>query len=663
MATLSKILGEQKNIAELLDEEQLRTIGNSVKEGFDIDLQSREIWEKDCVDYLKLAMQICEEKSFPWPGAANVKYPAIATAAMQFSARAYPSLVPSNGRIVQVGITGQGNPRKSQRAGDVGKYLSYQLLQEMDGWEEGMDNLLLQLPIFGVSFKKTYYDANKGKNCSDVVHPFNFVVNYWTKDLESCSRATEILYRDKRYIFENTRRGLYRDVDLGTPSIAENFKERINVSKNMVEPEQEDEFSPYMLLEQHTYLDLDDDGYSEPYVVLVEYNSAEVLRITPRYFEEDIEFNEKGEVVHIKPTGHYTKYPFIPSPDGSFYTRGFGHLLGPLNESINTILNQLIDAGTLSNLQSGFIGKGIKIRQGDVRFKPGEWKPVNNMGQDLKSQVFPLPVREPSNVLFQLLGMLVQSGKELASVAEIFVGKMPGQNTPAYTTQQTIEQGMKLFTAIYKRVYRAMSDEFRKLYCLNYYYFDEEAYNTVMDKDGLSREDFGKSDKDIYPAADPTASSEFEKEQKIQRVGQYIQLGTINPLSYTVWALKNFDLTEQETQFLIEGSRAASPPQPDPEQQAMQQEAQMKQGESMMKMELEKMKLLLKQKDAQLNMVMKQQEHAMNMKMKKEEFVMEQQKNAVSNALDIQAQQDKHTQAMQQQKDKASQKPKPKNSK
>ena len=177
--------------------------------------------------------------------------------------------------------------------------------------------------------------------------------------------------------------------------------------------------------------------------------------------------DDKGKILRIKPIEYFTSFPLIPKPDGSIYAMGFGLLLGPLNLGVNSIINQLLDAGTIRNLTSGFISKGLRLKIGETSFSPGEWKVVNATGEALRDGIFPLPQNEPSPVLFQLLGMLIQSGNQLASIAEIFVGKMPGQNTPATTTQETVQQGMAVFTAIYKRVYRSLKQEFKKLYRLN----------------------------------------------------------------------------------------------------------------------------------------------------------------------------------------------------
>ena len=224
------------------------------------------------------------------------------------------------------------------------------------------------------------------------------------------------------------------------------------------------------MIEQHLYLDLDGDGYQEPYVAIVHKASKQLLRLVPRFFTSSIEFSKDDKILSIKAEQYFTKYPFIPSPDGGFYDLGFGVLLGPLNSSINTIINQLIDAGTMANTAGGFLGRGIKIKGGNSSFAPNEWKPVESSGDDLRKSIVPLPVREPSQVLFTLLSLLINYGERIGGSVDILVGQNPGQNTPAETSRTMAEQGMKIFSGIFKRTYRSLRDEFRKQYRLNHLY-------------------------------------------------------------------------------------------------------------------------------------------------------------------------------------------------
>jgi len=529
--------------------------------------------------------------------------------------------------------------------------MDYQLTVQMEDWEEDQDKLLLMLPIVGIAFKKTYYDSSRKRNKSCLVFPQNLVVNYWTKSLEDAYRVTEVLYFNRNEIKEKQLKKIYSKVDLGDPVVQiDTDNERRDF-----EPSQADGATPYKILEQHTYLDLDDDGYFEPYIVTVDYNSRKVLRIVARFKEDGIETDEDGNVTYIKPDNYYTKFPFIPNPDGSFYDLGFGHLLGPINESVNTIINQLVDAGTLRNLQSGFLGKGIQIRKGEQRFQPGEWKQVNAIGDDLRKQIVPLPTNEPSSVLFQLLGLLIQSGKELASIAEIFVGKMPGQNTPAYTTKETVEQGMKLFTAIYKRVYRAQTKELKKIYELNRYYLDPQEYISILDEP-VQQEDYKAAPDDLMPAADPSASSNTEKLAKAEALMQLLPLGTVNPMAVTMRWLDALD--ETNPQELIIPPEQQQPP-PDPKVEAMKAQSQIKMQESQAKMQMDQVKAALDQQEKTMNMKFEQQRMEMQLQYDaiKQQLDIEKAKQDVQathakHVQDLAHSQDKHHQALQQQKEK-----------
>lgn len=567
---------ESVNIAEKLGEDKLTEIGTEARQGFDMDCQSRSDWEKAVDSWTRLAKQVVEKKTFPWPGASNVKYPLLSTAAMQFAARAYPSLLPSDGRVVKGKVNGKDpDGSKTKTAEAVSILMSYQLLEEMEGWEEEMDRLLIMLPIVGTVFKKTYWDSVKEVNCSKVILPKNLVVNYWAKNLCEAERISEILEINPRVMKERQQAGLWlKDVDLGDPTVAEALE---HVADDA--PAMSDSTTPYIFVEQHTYLDLDGDDYKEPYIVTFHKATSKVVRIVARYDEKTTYTNEDGEISKIEPIQYYTKFGFVPNPDGGFYDIGFGVLLGPLNESVNTLINQLVDAGTLNNLQGGFIGKGLRLRMGETKFTPGEWKVVNSTGDDLKKQIVPMPSNEPSKVLFELMGALITSGKELASVAEIFTGKMPGQNTPATTTMATVEQGMKVFTAVYKRIYRSLSEEFQKLYRLNGLYLNP---NTYVDAVGMeiNPEDFNVDNHKIFPGADPTAVSQSEKLMKAQGLMEMLQAGM--PLDPVKVMMRVLEAQEQPNwQELIPQQIMQSgqmpPPPPDPKVQALQMKAQMDQ--------------------------------------------------------------------------------------
>ncbi len=608
-----RALVEKTNIADQLDEQQLVKIGKEAAEGFEADLASRKHWEDRLEEWLNLALQTMEEKSWPWPKASNVKYPLLSTAAMQFNARAYPSLIPSTGDVVKVAVIGQDlDGEKQSRAKRVSTFMSYQVLNEMPCWEEDMDKLLIMLPIVGTVFKKTYYNPVIKKNVSELVLPKNLVVNYWAKSLADAERVSEILNSmSARKVKEKQMSGWFLDVELGDPV------PDMQVNSPGI---RQDETTPYQIIEQHTYLDLDDDGYSEPYVVTFERLSGKVLRIAARFDDSTIYTDDEGKLLRIDPIQYYTKFGFIPNPDGGFYDVGFGLLLGPINESVNTLINQLVDAGTLSNLQGGFLGKGLKLKMGESRWQPGEWKPVNNTADDLRKQIVPLPAKEPSNVLFQLMGSLITSGKELASVAEIFVGKMPGQNTPATTTMATIEQGMKVFTAVYKRVYRSLKEEFEKIYELNSIYLDPKKYINIIDEE-MGQDDFDRDSYDVCPAADPNTATSTEKLMKAQALLELLPTGVLDPVAVIKRVLEAQEQPNYEQLFTQQVQQTGQfQPPPDPKVQELQMKGQFEQQKLAMQAESKQMDAHLKQQTAQVQTAMKIQQHAVEMQHKQLEL-------------------------------------------
>lgn len=587
------------NIADSLDEKKLQDIADECYRGYETDVSSRKEWEDNLEEWTKLAIQVRDVKSYPWPNASNVKFPLLSTAAMQFSARAYPTLIPSDNHPVKCRVVGadpQG--QKAARAQRISEHMSFQLTEEMDDWEEDMDRLLIVLSIAGTVFKKSYYDSLYKKNCSELVYPRDLVVNYWSKNLEKAARKSQRLWFTKNDVQERINMGLYLDVDLPEPNVGDVADKNENKNRTLTFGDT-DHTTPYLVIEQHTFLDLDDDGYREPYVVTFEHSSKKVLRIVARYDSESIVLNDKGAIAYIKPIEYFTKYGFIPNPDGGFYDIGFGLLLGALNDSANTIINQLIDAGSLSNLQSGFLAKGLRIKLGDTKFAPGEWKAVNATGDDLKKSIFPLPTRDPSNVLFQLLQLVVTSTKELASVAEIFVGKMPGQNTPASTTMASIEQGMKVFTAIFKRVYRSFTKELRKLYKLNKAYHDPQKYVDVID-DPASLQDYQGNENDVVPSADPQSTSDTLKMMKAEGLMQAMQLGTLDPMQVTM------RLLQSQGQVDIDALIRKEPPPPDPKAQEMQMKMQMEQQKHQMDMQSKQADMQIQQQLAQMQLQVEQ---------------------------------------------------------
>jgi len=516
---------EAPNLTDRFNDDELKALGNHVWEGYSRDKQSRMKWEKRTQAAMDLAMQIQKEKNFPWPGCSNVAFPLITIATMQFHSRAYPTIL--NGpEIVKYRVNGADPEGKEKaRALRVGQHMSYQLLEEDQSWEEQHDRLLINIPIVGCAFKKTYHSGMKGHNVSDLVLAQDFVLDYYAKSVEDCARKTHMIPMYRNELHEKIMTGVYRDVreeswyTTDAVPVTDTNTARWNQRHGEDIP-QSDDSTPYTMLEQHLLLDLDQDGYKEPYICTIEANSKAVLRLVSRIDTmDDVTKNMHGEIISIKSAEYFTKYGFIPSPDGGIYDIGFGVLLGPLNESVNSIMNQLIDAGTMSNSAGGFLGRGAKIRGGTYTFAPLEWKRVDSTGDDLKKSIFPLPVREPSQVLFQLLGLLINYTQRISGSTDTLAGENPGQNTPATTTNAMIEQGLKIYNAIYKRVWRSMKEEFKKLYMLNRVFLPmTTSFGEAESK--ILREDYLGDPNRISPVADPSITSESQRLQQALAVKQ-----------------------------------------------------------------------------------------------------------------------------------------------
>lgn len=504
------------NLATELPKDFLDKLGARVVEDFEKDKRSRLDWEKRQELAMKLALQVTETKSFPWPNASNVKFPLITIAALQYHARAYPALL--NGpEIVKMKVVGKDEDGKlAERASRVAHHMSYQIMEEDDSWEDQMDKVLITQPIVGCAFKKTYYDPLRGHNVSENILAKDFVVSYFTKSLEDSPRISHVVYLSNNDIYENVQRGLFCKVDLGQErkGVEDSLKIAKDKAQGVTEPDNDDKVKPREVIEQHMWMDLDEDGYEEPYIVVVHKDSKQVLRVVARFMLDRVTFGkgkDKDKVLKIIPEQYFTKYPFIPSPDGGFYDLGFGSLLGPLNESINTVINQLIDAGTMSVTGGGFLSRGIKLRGGTTSFQPNEWKPVESTGDDLRKGIMPLPVREPNQVLFTLLSLLINYGERIGGSVDILVGENPGQNTPAETSRTMAEQGMKIFSGIYKRTFRGLKNEFRLWYRLNQLYITE---NVKIGSLEILDTDYTSDVKDIIPAADPKMISDSQKIQQ-----------------------------------------------------------------------------------------------------------------------------------------------------
>jgi len=606
---------EQLNLATHLSEEELNKLAAEVIRTEQIDRANRADWDRQSERAMKLAKQVLETKSFPWEGASNVKHPLITIATIQFAARAYPEICKS-GNIVKTQITGdekpapvvtpppvqgqgldqgqitqgQTNPmgipqgvspntqvqpqptagaglpipttpsppsmstkggEKQQRAGRIQAHMNWQLTQEMADWEAEMDSLLHVIPVTGQCYKKSYFSALAGHNISELVLPDDCVVSKGrSRDIKKARRITHRLWVYINEAIEKMRNGTWLDIDLGPAPSTDS-----------------DTDAPHEFLEQHCYYDLDGDGYKEPYIITVHKQTLKTVRVAARWSNEDdaVTFNEKGQVVKIKPDHYFTHYGFIPNPDGSMNYLGFGQLLEPLNEAINTSLNQLLDSGHLANAGGGFIGKGVRIRGGVFTFRPGKWQLLDVHGSTLKESILPVPRNEPSTVLFQLLGFLVTAGKEISSVQNILTGDMNlAANMPVGTAMALVEQGLKVFVAIYKRIYRSLTEEFKKLYLLNARFLDpkETFYVSGSDESLVFRNDYRAGDTTVMPVADPELSSDMQRILKAQALKELSGRPGLNEVELTRRLVRSIRPDNVETILLTDGQISGKEPTP-----------------------------------------------------------------------------------------------------
>jgi len=532
---------DMDNIAENLKDEYLKEIANVLNDGFEIDKNSRNEWIVQMENAFELLSYESESKSYPWDKASNIKHPMLLSACMQFNARITPEIIKGDKVVKSKSfIPDTANHDVSNREDRISSHMSYQLLCDESNWQQDTDKLMMILPLVGTVYRKSYFNNINGRPETEICLPESIIINNNIKCLESAQRITHVIYLTSNELIENMRRGLYKEYSLSelTDSTSqlsldfsnENSNEQVR-SFSTNEDEKENVYDKlHTIYEQHRYLDLDGDGYQEPYIVTLHEASGKVLRIVARYDESSFEYNEHGKFIKINPIHYFTDYHFVPNPNGSFHSLGYGYLLFVLNHSANTITNQLIDAGTLSNRQSGFIGSGLRLPKGDLNFRPGEWKQVDNtMGANISQSIVPLPIKEPSQTLFQLLNFLIDSSKAITSIADVMAGSLPPANTPAATVMALVEQGQQVYSSILLRVYSSLKKEFGKLYNINRKYLaDEECFPLASGLGMIRQEDYMAPNYGIYPVADPKLSSSMERMMQGQELLQLMQYPEID---------------------------------------------------------------------------------------------------------------------------------------
>jgi chaperonin GroES len=538
------------NIAQALAgvEGKLSEIATQVIEGYDIDEASRDDWLKKNKEAMKLAMLVSERKDYPFENSANVKFPLLTTAALQFNARAYPAIVAPD-RVVKCKVRGRDEQGvKAARADRVSEYMSDQLLHEMPEWEEDTDRILVMLPIVGAVFRKVWYDPALKRNISRLVTAENLVVNACASSLLTVPRITEKLMLYPYEIEERIRDGRFIEFDYKNLRPSDDGKKADG---------EKDDSAPHLFLEQHRLLDLDEDGYPEPYIVTIHKDSLTVVRIIANFDQDSISLAPDRRVAAIRRNDYFVHYQFLPDPQGGFYGLGFGWLLSSTNETINSTLNQLLDAGHMANMQGGLISSVLGVKEKSIRTERGEWRVINTGGMKLSEAVLPMKYGEPSTVLFQLLGLMIEMGKEVASVKDVLTGEQRPNQT-ATATLALIEQGLQVFTSIYKRIHRSVKHELAIYARLNEANVTPEAYSTFFDMPADPQADFNGKDMDILPVSDPQSVTKMQKLAKAQFIYETAKDNPlINPEVATRRMLEAADVEDVDDLIV-------QPPQPDP---------------------------------------------------------------------------------------------------
>jgi len=531
----SAILGESmedevetefdSNLAEILDSQELRVISNELIAGIEKDKASRDDWEKTYKDGLEyLGMRFDAERSEPFQGASGVIHPLLGEAVTTFQAQAYKELLPSGGPV-KTQVIGAYDALVEEQAQRVKEFMNYQITHVMEEFDEELDQMLFYLPLAGSAFKKVYYDENLGRAVSKFIAPEDLIVPYYTTDLETCPRITNVIKIGENEVRKLQALGFYRKIDLDSGDSADEYsgvKEEIDKLSGM-EPSYDDGevsllYEVHCNLELEGFEDTDEEGeltgIKLPYIVTIDANSNEVLSVRRNYKEDDELKNKIEYFVHFK---------FLPGL--GFYGFGLTHMIGGLSKASTSIMRQLIDAGTLANLPAGFKTRGIRIRDEDTPIQPGEFRDVDAPGGSLRDSIQPLPFKEPSGTLLQLLNILVNSGQKFASIAEINTGQ-GNPNAPVGTTLALLERSTKVLSAIHKRLHNSQKKEFRIMAKVFQEYLPQEyPYAVANNETTIKLSDFDEK-VDIFPISNPDI---FSQSQRIAMAQEMMQLVQSNP--------------------------------------------------------------------------------------------------------------------------------------
>ena len=519
------------NLAEDMEDSDLQYISSELMEEYENDKTSREEWSRTYTKGLDLLGFKYDERSQPFQGASGVTHPLLAEAVTQFSSTAFKEMMPSGGPV-RTRVMGKETLEVYQQSQRVKEFMNYQITSVMEEYTPELDQMLFYLPLSGSTFKKVYYDGQLERAVSKFVPAEDLVVPYTASDLDSCDRITHVVKQSENDIRKKQVAGFYLDVDLSPPSPDDGTYSSADIKSkiNQVEGIQATgETNMYTLLEFHVDLDIEGfenkdnkgkpTGIKIPYIVTIDEQSGKILCIRRNYDEGDETFKKKQYFVH---------YKFLPGL--GFYGFGLIHLIGGLSRTATQALRQLIDAGTLSNLPAGFKARGLRIKDDDAPLQPGEFRDVDAPGGAIRDGLMPLPYKEPSQTLFQLLGFVVQAGQRFAQIADMQVGD-GNQGAPVGTTIALLERGSRIMSSIHKRMYYSMQKEFKLLAKVIQSYLPEEyPYQVVGGDRSIKQSDFDDR-VDVIPVADPNI---FSMSQRIQLAQTQLQLATSAPQLHDV---------------------------------------------------------------------------------------------------------------------------------
>ena len=501
-----------QNLAEVIDDDVLQSMASELIADFKADQESRSDWARAYVKGLDLLGMKVEDRQQPWAGASGVFHPILTEAVVRFQAQAMGEIFPAAGPV-RTKIVGKNDTEKKDQAFRVENEMNYLLTEEMSEYRDEMEQMLFKLPIAGSAFKKVYYDPLMERPCSMFVPSEDFVVSYGASDLKTCPRYTHVMKKTSNEVLQLQVNGFYRDVDLPDPEpdysdIKQKYDE-LDGEEAVIEDDDR-----HTILEMHVDMNMpeefdDPDGIARPYVITIDKTSSEILSIRRNWYEDD----EKK-----KKRMHFVHYRYLPGL--GFYGTGLIHLIGGLAKSATSILRQLIDAGTLSNLPAGLKARGLRIKGDDAPLMPGEFRDVDVPGGAIRDSITFIPYKEPSSVLYSLLGNIVEEGRRIGSVADVQVGDTNPQ-APVGTTLALMERSMKVMSGVQARLHAALKQELRILAKIIHDNMSAE-YSYDMDGDFDRTKDFdGRVD--VIPVSDPNAATMSQRVMQYQAALQLAQ--------------------------------------------------------------------------------------------------------------------------------------------